>query len=156
MSIAQDPVETFRIEANDLFEQLESALLDIEDNPHDKELIDTAFRALHTIKGSGAMFGFDRAAAFTHHVENAFDMVRKGTLAASPELVNIALSARDHIRALIIPMAPIRCAVRRFSMISPGWSAANRPHRLRPPPRRSRRRSGAPPIASISSWPSIL
>ena len=101
MSATPDPVETFRIEANDLFEQLEQALLDIEDDPQNKDLIDTAFRALHTIKGSGAMFGFDRAAAFTHHVENAFDMVRKGTLAASPELVNIALSARDHIRALI-------------------------------------------------------
>jgi two-component system chemotaxis sensor kinase CheA len=101
MTLSQDPVETFRIEANDLFEQLEQALLDIEGDPQNKELIDTAFRALHTIKGSGAMFGFDRAAAFTHHVENAFDMVRKGTLAASPELVNIALSARDHIRALI-------------------------------------------------------
>ena len=101
MNNAQDPVETFRIEANDLFEQLEAALLDIEDDPSNKELIDTAFRALHTIKGSGAMFGFDRAAAFTHHVENAFDLVRKGALAASPELVNIALAARDHMRALI-------------------------------------------------------
>lgn len=101
MSLSQDPVETFRIEANDLFEQLEAALLDIENDPDDKDLIDTAFRALHTIKGSGAMFGFDRAASFTHHVENAFDMVRKGTLQASPELVNIALAARDHIRALI-------------------------------------------------------
>jgi len=97
----QDPVETFRVEANDLFEQLETALLDIEANPGDRELIDTAFRALHTIKGSGAMFGFERAAAFTHHVENAFDMVRKGSLAVSPTLVEIALRAKDHIRDLI-------------------------------------------------------
>jgi len=96
-----DPVQTFRVEANDLFEQLESALLDIEDNPENRDLIDTAFRALHTIKGSGAMFGFEQAAAFTHHVENAFDMVRKGTLAVSPTLVEIALRAKDHIRDLI-------------------------------------------------------
>lgn len=101
MSGAPDPVQTFRIEANDLFEQLEAALLDIEDDPQNKELIDTAFRALHTIKGSGAMFGFDQAAAFTHHVENAFDMVRKGTLAVTRPLVEIALSAKDHIRSLI-------------------------------------------------------
>ena len=101
MSGAPDPVQTFRIEANDLFEQLEAALLDIEDDPQNKELIDTAFRALHTIKGSGAMFGFDQAAAFTHHVENAFDMVRKGTLSVTRPLVEIALSAKDHIRSLI-------------------------------------------------------
>ena len=54
MAIAADPVETFRAEAHDLFEQLEITLLDIEVDPTNKELIDTAFRALHTIKGSGA------------------------------------------------------------------------------------------------------
>ncbi|EME69553.1 CheA signal transduction histidine kinase [Paramagnetospirillum caucaseum] len=101
MSTAIDPVETFRAEARELFEQLETTLLDIEADPSDKDLIDTAFRALHTIKGSGAMFGFDAASAFTHHVENAFDLVRKGKLAATKELVEVALAAKDHMRVLI-------------------------------------------------------
>jgi two-component system chemotaxis sensor kinase CheA len=101
MSSTIDPVETFRAEARELFEQLETTLLDIEADPFDMELINTAFRALHTIKGSGAMFGFDAASAFTHHVENAFDLVRKGKLAASRELVEVALAAKDHMRVLI-------------------------------------------------------
>ena len=101
MTADSDPVEIFRAEARELFEQLETTLLDIESSPGDRELIDTAFRALHTIKGSGAMFGFDDASAFTHHVENAFDMVRKGQLAVSRDLVEIALAARDHMRLLI-------------------------------------------------------
>jgi len=96
-----DPVQTFRIEARELFEQLESTLLDIEGDPENKELIDSAFRALHTIKGSGAMFGFDAASAFTHHVENAFDMVRKGEAHVSRELVEVALAAKDQMRILI-------------------------------------------------------
>ncbi len=37
--------------------------------PGDQELVDTAFRALHTIKGSGAMFGFEQVAGFTHEFE---------------------------------------------------------------------------------------
>ena len=98
---ASDPVEIFRAEAQELFEQLEAALLDIESDPDNRDLIDSAFRALHTIKGSGAMFGFDQAASFTHHVENAFDLMRKGQLAATPELIGIALRAKDHIRILI-------------------------------------------------------
>ena len=98
---AIDPTETFRQEAQELLEQLEHALLDLERKPDDGELIDSAFRALHTIKGSGAMFGFDRVAAFTHHVENAFDMVRKGKVSSSTELIAVALAARDHMRALI-------------------------------------------------------
>ena len=101
MANAPDPIETFRTEARELFELLETTLLDIEANPTNKELIDSAFRALHTIKGSGAMFGFDAASGFTHHVENAFDMLRKGQLAVSHELIEIALAARDHIRTLI-------------------------------------------------------
>ena len=98
---APDPVETFRQESQELLEQLEQALLDLEHRQGDMELIDSAFRALHTIKGSGAMFGFDAVAAFTHHVENAFDEVRKGKLAASSELVALALSAKDQLRILL-------------------------------------------------------
>lgn len=101
MIASSDPVATFRAEAAELFEQLETTLLDIESRPDDKELIDTAFRALHTIKGSGAMFGFDAASAFTHHVENAFDMVRKGQAAVSRDLIEVALAAKDHMRTLI-------------------------------------------------------
>jgi two-component system chemotaxis sensor kinase CheA len=101
MNTAPDPVATFRAEAQDLLEQLEGALLDLEERPDDRDLIDSAFRALHTLKGSGAMFGFDSLAAFTHHVENAFDQVRKGQLVVSGDLVGIVLASRDHMRSLI-------------------------------------------------------
>src|SRR5581483_8450711 len=81
--------------------QLEQALLDLEHAPGDTALIDTAFRALHTIKGSGSMFGFEAVAAFTHHVETAFDKVRQGTIAPNRELIMVTLHARDHMRQLI-------------------------------------------------------
>ncbi len=96
-----DPAQTYRQEAAELLEQLELALLDLEHRPGDADLVNTAFRALHTIKGSGAMFGFDAVAAFTHHVETAFDGVRKGEVAASATLIAVALSAKDQIRRLI-------------------------------------------------------
>jgi two-component system, chemotaxis family, sensor kinase CheA len=98
---AADPKTIFQQEAQDLLIQLESALLDLSNTPDDSALIDTAFRALHTIKGSGAMFGFEAAAAFTHHVETAFDRVRQGKTQSSPELIALALRARDHIQQLI-------------------------------------------------------
>jgi len=52
-------------------------------SPEDPELVARAFRVMHTIKGSGAMFGFDEVAAFTHELETVFDRVRKGTLAVT-------------------------------------------------------------------------
>ena len=90
-----DATETFRQEAQELLEQLEQTLLEIGHQPGDADLIDRAFRALHTIKGSGAMFGFDRVAAFTHHVETAFDLVRKGKVAVTAELIALTLAAKD-------------------------------------------------------------
>ncbi|WP_316206243.1 Hpt domain-containing protein, partial [Bradyrhizobium sp. SZCCHNR3057] len=96
-----DPSEVFRQEASELLEALEGTLLDLGQRPEDKELVDTAFRALHTIKGSGAMFGFDQVAAFTHEFETAFDQVRKGEISPTEDLISVALAARDYIRALI-------------------------------------------------------
>ena len=96
-----DPSAIFRQEAQELLEQLELALLDLEHEPNNSDLIDSAFRALHTVKGSGAMFGFDAVAAFTHHVETAFDLVRKGKVAPSRELIAVALAAKDRMRLLI-------------------------------------------------------
>jgi two-component system chemotaxis sensor kinase CheA len=95
-----DPIETFRQEAQDLLEQVEQGLLDLAHRPGNRDLVDAVFRALHTLKGSGAMFGFDALAAFTHHCETAFDRVRKGEVAATPELVGAVLAAQDHMRAL--------------------------------------------------------
>jgi len=95
-----DPIETFRQEAQELLEQVEQGLLDLARRPGDRALIDTIFRGLHTLKGSGAMFGFDALAAFTHHCETAFDRVRKGEVPASPSLISAVLAAQDHMRAL--------------------------------------------------------
>ena len=96
-----DPTEVFRQEASELFETLEGALLDLGQRPDDRELVDSAFRALHTIKGSGAMFGFDKVASFTHEFETAFDLVRKGEIKPTQDLISVALAAKDYIRALI-------------------------------------------------------
>ena len=96
-----DPTEVFRQEAAELLDALEGTLLDLGHRPGDRALVDQAFRAMHTIKGSGSMFGFDRLAAFTHDFETAFDLVRQGKVAASQDLVQVALAARDHMRMLI-------------------------------------------------------
>ncbi|MBZ5763454.1 chemotaxis protein CheA [Rhizobium sp. VS19-DR104.2] len=96
-----DPVAVFRIEAAEVFEQIESGLLDLTRRLDDKAQIDAVFRGLHTLKGSGSMFGFDALAAFTHHCETAFDRVRKGEVPATAELVAAVLAAQDHMRALV-------------------------------------------------------
>ncbi|MBF0342813.1 MAG: chemotaxis protein CheA [Nitrospirae bacterium] len=93
--------EIFTEEANELLAELEISLLELEETPTDTELIGRVFRAMHTIKGSGAMFGFEDIAHFTHEVETAFDLVRTGNMLVTKELMNLTLRARDQIRAML-------------------------------------------------------
>ena len=99
--MSEDPAAAFRVEAAELLDQVEQGLLDLGHQLGDMTLVNAVFRGLHTLKGSGAMFGFDALAAFTHHCESAFDKVRKGEVPATQELVAVILSAGDHMRALV-------------------------------------------------------
>lgn len=96
-----DAIQTFVDEARDLLEQLEKALLDLETRPDDQGLINTTFRALHTLKGSGGMFGPPDMAAFAHHLEDAFELVRQGRLPLGRDLVGVLLQSGDHLRHLL-------------------------------------------------------
>ncbi|BDV42398.1 chemotaxis protein CheA [Geotalea uraniireducens] len=93
--------QAYKEEAYELLAELETSLLELEEAPDDFDLINRVFRAMHTIKGSGAMFGFDDIAAFTHEVETVFDLVRNGGMAVTTELVNLTLSSRDLIKGLL-------------------------------------------------------
>ena len=93
--------QSFREEAREILVELEAALLELNESRCDLELVGRVFRSLHTIKGSGSMFGFDQLAAFTHNLESAFDAVRNGRLAITSELIDLTLSALDQIRAMV-------------------------------------------------------
>jgi two-component system chemotaxis sensor kinase CheA len=96
-----DPIQVFRTEAAELFEQIEIGLLDLMEDLSNQNQIDAVFRGLHTLKGSGAMFGFEALAAFTHHLETTFEQVRKGDVPATRELIGVVLEAQDHMRTLV-------------------------------------------------------
>ncbi len=93
--------QAFKDEAYERLAELESSLLELEETPDDAELVGRVFRSMHTIKGSGAMFGFDDIARFTHEVETVFDLVRNAKLAVTGDLVNLSLKARDRIKAML-------------------------------------------------------
>ena len=96
-----NPAQTFLLEAEDLLDQIEEVALEAKQQPCDPEAVNRLFRAFHTIKGSGAMFGFSEVASFTHHVETALDRVRGGTIKMTERLIELILAARDHIAALL-------------------------------------------------------
>jgi len=94
-------LSTYRNEALDLCVELENALLELEESPDDMEVVGRIFRAMHTIKGSGSMFGLDDVAFFTHEVETVYDLVRNGELSVSKELIDLTLVSRDWIMEMV-------------------------------------------------------
>lgn len=88
----------FRTEAAELLTDLEAALLELEGSPNDTGTIARVFRALHTIKGSGATSGFPELSAFVHRVEDVFFAAREGRLSLSAEHIDHALGIADVIQ----------------------------------------------------------
>lgn len=99
--------ESFREEANELVESMEHLLVDLERSPGDLETVNQIFRALHTIKGSGAMFGFTALSGFAHEFEALFDRMRRGELSADKAIIDLTLRACDHIKQMLGPDADL-------------------------------------------------
>lgn len=93
--------DAFLEEAYELIAELEDSLLSLEEDSDNQEMIDRIFRAMHTIKGSGGMCGYDDIAGFTHELETVFDLVRERKLPVTEELIELALSSRDQIKQML-------------------------------------------------------
>ena len=68
----------FISEAGEQIEAIETLLLELEEQPDNRELLDSLFRCAHTVKGSAGIFGLNRVVDFTHHVETLLDKMRDG------------------------------------------------------------------------------
>ncbi|MBN2419574.1 MAG: chemotaxis protein CheA [Deltaproteobacteria bacterium] len=101
MNDTQNFIEVYRQEADELLAEIEQTVLEIEANPEEKEVLNRLFRAVHTIKGSGAMFGFDKVVKFTHTLETVLDRVRDGILPVTKELIDLILNSKDHIKSIL-------------------------------------------------------
>ncbi len=101
MSDLDPSIAVYVDETRELLGELERGLLDLENDPADMERVDACFRAMHTIKGGGGMFGFEEISRFTHDVETLLDRVRSGQLPVTKELLSLTLAAKDHILALL-------------------------------------------------------
>ena len=91
----------FTQEAKDLLEEMESSLLALEDNPSDSETVNSVFRAMHTIKGSSGLFGFNPVVSFTHEAETVLDQVRNGERDIDDALISVLLDCKDHTASLL-------------------------------------------------------
>ncbi|ELV8625364.1 chemotaxis protein CheA [Vibrio cidicii] len=99
--MSDDAKFIFVQESAELLEQMEDALLAMEQSPNDEEPINQVFRAMHTIKGAAGIFGFDCIVDFTHPVETQMDLVRKGERSIDSAFIALLLECKDHTERLV-------------------------------------------------------
>ncbi len=89
-------VDEFIVEANELAEKAIQDIVAIENNP-DEEIVNSIFRAVHTIKGTSSFLGFNTLSTLAHKSEDVLGMVRKGNLKPDQDVANVLLAALDLI-----------------------------------------------------------
>ncbi|MDM7555184.1 chemotaxis protein CheA [Xanthomonas fragariae] len=92
---------TFFEESREGLDAMEAGLLALEEGNRDPEIINSVFRAAHSIKGGAATFGFEAVAGLTHVLETLLDELRSNKRQLEPNAVDAMLGSVDVLRALL-------------------------------------------------------
>jgi two-component system, chemotaxis family, sensor kinase CheA len=98
-------INDFITEANEHLETMESTLLRLAADPTNRDLLNTVFRPVHTIKGASQFMGFTRIVALSHKLEDLLDLLRQGKKLSSPAIVETLIIGRDRIAMLVADLA---------------------------------------------------
>ncbi|MGQ8338486.1 chemotaxis protein CheA [Sunxiuqinia sp. A32] len=93
--------QRFIDEAKEHFENIELALINLESNFSNADLISEIFRSMHSLKGSGAMFGFTLLSDATHDMESLYDLIRSGSIPLNSAIISFTLKSLDLLKQLL-------------------------------------------------------
>jgi len=94
-------IQSFIDEATESLNKVELALMQLEAQPNNMDLINEIFRSIHSLKGSGAMFGFSNVSEFVHDLESIYDALRNKSITIDSSLIDLTLKSVDHIKNLL-------------------------------------------------------
>lgn len=95
-------VEKFREEVKEYLEKIETGLLLLEKDRTNQQVIDEIFRIMHSLKGSGGMFGFDMLSDVTHDLESLYDIFRSNKSQIDSEVISFTLQSIDGLHHLMV------------------------------------------------------
>ncbi|OIP50295.1 MAG: chemotaxis protein CheA [Desulfobacterales bacterium CG2_30_60_27] len=88
-------------EAFEHLESIEVNILELEQNPDDKDIINNIFRPFHTIKGVAGFLNLTDINKLAHATENLLDDVRNDKRAMDAAVIDIVLSVGDYLRTMV-------------------------------------------------------
>ncbi|MGI0115292.1 chemotaxis protein CheA [Zooshikella sp. RANM57] len=96
----EEILQDFLVEAGEILELLSEQLVDLENRPDDKDLLNAIFRGFHTVKGGAGFLQLNALVECCHVAENVFDTLRNGQRAVTPELMDVVLQALDKVNEM--------------------------------------------------------
>ena len=91
----------FLAEAREHLQELNLAIVQIEEDPDDRATVDEIFRIAHSLKGMSATMGFASVAALTHEMENVFELLRERRGGLEREAIDVLLECLDALSAAV-------------------------------------------------------
>ena len=101
MSDNNEYLEMFFAESEEYIMVLNDAILKLENNPEDKEVVASLFRAAHSLKGMSATMRFDVLTELTHKIENLMDQVRNNKIDVTTEIIDLLFEGIDYIEEIV-------------------------------------------------------
>jgi two-component system, chemotaxis family, sensor kinase CheA len=102
MSAGEDEeiLQDFLVEAGEIIELLSEQLVDLEQRPDDRDLLNAIFRGFHTVKGGAGFLQLSALVECCHITENLFDVLRNGKRSVTPALMDVVLQALDAVNEM--------------------------------------------------------
>jgi len=141
----------FLAEAREHLQELNLAVVRIEEQPNDRETVGEIFRIAHSLKGMSATMGFENVAALTHEMESVFELLRENQSGLDREAITILLSCLDALEGAMESIAadgeerldpPRSWSAYRASSACTAWAASGPRPRRPPSSSRGARRPG--------------
>jgi two-component system chemotaxis sensor kinase CheA len=96
-----DYLPMFLAEAREHLQELNLAVVRLEESPEDRPTVDAIFRIAHSLKGMSATMGFARIAELTHEMEEVFELLRQRSGGLEQEAVDTVLACLDALSGAV-------------------------------------------------------
>ncbi|MCQ2523948.1 MAG: chemotaxis protein CheA [Lachnospiraceae bacterium] len=94
-------LEIFLDETKEHLQNLNTQILDLEQDAENMDTINEIFRAAHSLKGMAGTMGYKRMQNLTHDMENVFSEVRNGTIKVQPNMIDILFQCLDALEEYV-------------------------------------------------------
>lgn len=97
----QEILDEFLQEAEETLENLDQELIELENDPTNKELLNQIFRGIHTLKGGAGFLGLESVINLAHIIESIFDKLRNDEMRLDSTKMDLILEGMDIIKNAI-------------------------------------------------------